>query len=66
MNGEEIFINKNMTLVDWSLISLIILKVRYVLMPMMHNIFTDAFGLRRMSSDCPGDRFGKCHQCHRS
>ena len=60
MEREDLFINKNMTLLDWSLISLIIHKVRYVLMPTMHSI--DAFGLRRMSSDCPGDRFGKCHQ----
>ena len=62
MEREEIFINKSMTLLDWSLISLIILKDRYVLMPTMHSIFTDAFGLRRMLADCPGDRFGKCHQ----
>ena len=51
-----------MTLLDWSLISLIILKVRHILFPTMHHAFTDAFGLRRMSSDCPGDRFGKCHK----
>ena len=62
MDREEISVDRNMTLLDWSLISLIIIKIKHVLMPTMHSIFTDALGLRRMSSDCPGDRFEKCHQ----
>ena len=60
MDREEISFT-NMTLLDWSLISLIITKIKHVLMPTMHSIFTDSFGLRRLASDCPGDRLGNCH-----
>ena len=52
---------KDLTLLDWALLKLIIYYIQNVLSPtLIASQFRDALGFRRLKLDCPGNRFGKC------
>ena len=52
---------KDLTLLDWALLRLIIYYIQNVLSPtLVAAQFRDALGFRRIKLDCPGNRFGKC------
>ena len=48
---------KDLLLLDWALLSLVVYQIKFVLMPTMHFEFRDALGLRRLRTTCPGDRY---------
>ena len=53
---------KDLLLLDWALLSLVVYQIKFVLMPPMHSEFRDVLGLRRLRTTCPGDRYGKCRK----
>ena len=54
---------KDLTLLEWALLKLVIYHIQNVLRPtLLASIFTDGLGLRRYRIDCPGNRFGNCKQ----
>ena len=60
--GETIHM-KELTLLEWALLKLVIYHIQNVLRPtLLASIFTDGLGLRRYRVECPGNRFGNCKQ----